>query len=60
MQKCEECLRSRIIVSENGYHAVCCLAQKKAMNCMTGVRSYFIGAKKCVNEEERIQEVKTP
>jgi hypothetical protein len=46
MKKCEECLRSRMIVSENGYHAVCCLSQKKAMDCIMGKKSYFVTLKK--------------
>ena len=45
MKKCEECLYSRLIVSENGYHAACCLSQKKAVDCMTGKKSQFISLK---------------
>ena len=45
MQKCEECLRSRMIISENGYHAVCCLSPKKAMDCWIGKKSYFATTK---------------
>ena len=36
MNKCEGCLRSRPIVSENGIHNACCLSQKAALNCMLG------------------------
>jgi hypothetical protein len=32
-------------VSENGYHAVCCLSQKKAMDCMMGKKNYFVSVK---------------
>lgn len=46
MQKCEECLHSRTIMSENGYHAVCCLSQKKAMDCMMEKKSHFATVKK--------------
>lgn len=45
MQKCEKCLHSRMIVSENGYHAVCCLSQKKAMDCIIGKKSSFVSVK---------------
>ena len=45
MQKCEECLNSRPIISENGYHAVCCLSQKKAMDCMMGKKNHFVSVK---------------
>ena len=46
MKKCEECLCSRMIVSENGYHAVCCLSQKKAMDCIMDKKSHFVTLKK--------------
>ena len=46
MKKCEECLHSRMIVSENGYHAVCCLSQRAAMNCMTNKKNHFVTLKK--------------
>ena len=42
MTKCEQCLRSRMIISENGTHPICCLSQKKAMDCLTGTKSYFV------------------
>ena len=41
MKKCESCLHSRLIISENGYHSVCCLSQKKATDCMIEKKSYF-------------------
>lgn len=46
VQKCEECLHSRMIVSENGYHTICCLSQKKAVDCMTGKELHFVTIKK--------------
>lgn len=46
MKDCEKCLHSRLIISENGYHAVCCLSQKKAVNCMMGKKNHFIALKK--------------
>ena len=51
MKKCEECLHSRIIVSENGYHAACCLSQKKAIDCMIGKKSQFVTTKKDKDKE---------
>lgn len=41
MKKCEECIHSRLIISENGYHHICCLSQKKATDCMIGKKSQF-------------------
>ena len=29
--RCDTCLNSRAIISENGYHSVCCLSQKKRL-----------------------------
>lgn len=41
MVNCDSCLNSRPIISENGYHSVCCLSEKKATECLlTG--KYFI------------------
>jgi hypothetical protein len=31
-----------MIVSENGYHAICCLSQKKAMDCIMGKKIHFV------------------
>ena len=42
MEKCDKCLHSRPIISENGYHSVCTLSDKAAINCMTGKKSQFI------------------
>lgn len=35
-QKCETCLNSRVVVSENGAHCVCCLGKNLAFLCMIG------------------------
>ena len=40
--KCESCLNSRFIVSENGSHYVCCLSGRAAVQCMTGQRDGYI------------------
>ena len=32
--KCENCINSRVIVSENGKHSVCCLSNKKVKECL--------------------------
>ena len=55
MNKCEECLNGRIILSESGYHSVCCLSQKKAKDCMIGKKSYFATLNK---SEGRLGDVK--
>ena len=32
--KCETCLYSRTVISENGYHCICALSDKKAVSCI--------------------------
>lgn len=32
--KCKECLNSRLILSENGWHAICTLSQENARDCL--------------------------
>ena len=32
--RCDTCLNSRVIISENGYHSVCCLSDKEAVACV--------------------------
>ena len=34
MYKCENCPFSRIIVSENGYKAICTLSKQKVIKCL--------------------------
>ena len=46
MDKCEKCLHSRPIISENGIHSVCCLSQKSAVDCVTGKKSQFVTLKR--------------
>lgn len=45
--KCECCLNSRAVISENGLHYVCCLSQRAAVNCMTGKLSHFKELVRC-------------
>ena len=39
--RCDICLNGRVIISENGYHSVCCLSQKKAVDCITKQKDYY-------------------
>ena len=41
--KCDNCLNSRGVISENGLHSVCCLSDKKAMECIMGKKDHRIG-----------------
>ena len=41
--RCDECLNSRVVVSENGFHSVCCLSEKKAIDCYVGNKNHYIG-----------------
>ena len=40
---CQYCLNSRAIVPENGIHWVCCLSEKKALECKRGVKDHYDG-----------------
>ena len=55
MKDCEKCLHSRLIVSENGYHSVCCLSQKKAVDCMTEKKSQFVTLEKDENDNIKVK-----
>lgn len=42
INKCETCIHTRFVLSENGWHRVCCLSQTAEMLCVTGkVRRYI-------------------
>ena len=43
--KCDGCLNSRRIISENGLHSICCLSEKKAMDCIMGKKEFKISVK---------------
>ena len=40
--KCETCLNSRSIISENGFHPICCLHWRLAKECVLGERDHYI------------------
>ena len=40
--KCDSCVNGLVHISENGYSAKCTLSQKKAINCLAGIKSYYI------------------
>ena len=40
--KCDSCLNGWVRISENGYCAKCTLSKKKAIDCLTGIKSHYI------------------
>lgn len=40
--KCDNCLNSRRIISENGLHSVCCLSEDVAVKCIIGKKDHKI------------------
>jgi len=40
--KCDTCMNSRPIISENGTHAICTLPSIDAVYCMIGKEDYYI------------------
>lgn len=45
MSKCDQCLNTRPIISENGWHRICALPAKQAALCITGKKIRFIPLK---------------
>ena len=42
IRKCDSCLNSRMVVSENGLHSIWCLSEKKAVDCMLGEKNHYV------------------
>ena len=42
---CDSCMFSRDIVSENGFHSVCCLSDEKARECLISGKHYVMHPK---------------
>ncbi len=40
---CRECLNSRLVISEDGYKAICTLSTKESNDCLSNNRSRFEG-----------------
>lgn len=43
MKDCKECLNSRLVVSENGYHPICTLHEEDMMDCLLNKKQKFEG-----------------
>ena len=41
--RCNSCTKSRIGLSENRLHSICCLSPEKAVECMTGKEDHYSG-----------------
>ena len=54
--KCDNCLNSRKIISENGLHSKCCLSDKAAMNCFIGKKNRKIMVSVSLSNEKIITE----
>lgn len=57
MTKCDLCINSRAIISENGAHYICCLSDKEAMECILNdysrYRYFSIRFSNCEERKER-------
>lgn len=42
-EDCKECLNSRLVVSENGYKAICTLSARKSNECLLNNKCKFEG-----------------
>nr|DAG70828.1 MAG TPA: hypothetical protein [Caudoviricetes sp.] len=44
--KCDTCLHSRVIISENGCHSICFLSSKQTVKCMMNNYNKYIALSK--------------
>jgi hypothetical protein len=42
ISKCETCIHTRLVPSENGWHRACCLTSNAQILCITGRVSRYI------------------
>ena len=49
---CDTCLIGWVRISVNGYCTKCSLSQKKATNCLTGVKSHYVERQDMRKEDE--------
>ena len=49
--KCDDCLNSRPIISENGTHRACCLSGRAAVKCLNGEKDQYVGLKRRAEHE---------
>ena len=40
--RCDKCLNSRPVLSENGWHSICCLSVKAMEKCLAGEKDRFV------------------
>ena len=50
---CDTCLNGLVRISENGYSAKCTLSEKKATNCLTGIKSHYVDRHDMRKEDEK-------
>lgn len=55
--KCDTCLNRRMIMSENGLHAVCGLSQVKAVECITQTKSRYLRDSSVIEASHTSQEL---
>lgn len=54
-EKCEKCLNSRVVISENGVRFECNLPPQQATACLTGRANWryeLVRCKDCINMKE--------
>lgn len=49
---CDTCFNGWMRISENGYCVKCILNQKKAINCLIGVKSHYVERQDMRKEDE--------
>ena len=55
--KCDDCLNSRQVLSENGWHPVCVLMNKQSRLCLFGKKNYYVSAKDAKKKNEQMEQL---
>ena len=51
--KCDTCLESRCVVSENGFHHICCLSEDASLDCLLGRDDHYVRNPMKASEEDQ-------
>lgn len=43
--RCNTCINSQVVVSENDHYYVCCLSDKQILDCLMGANNHYIDIK---------------
>ena len=50
--RCDSCINTRSVISENGMHHVCVLSDREMMDCMMGKKDHYFTFKLNTDDTE--------